>query len=645
MKIQLNYLNVRTKKTVESITFSPGVTFLHGPIGKGKSSVARMIDYCFGGELERTPAIQLEFIAAELSLRLGDCECLFERAADDTQAVKVTWTKPSGEQFYLNAPLAATEKPIFAEVVCSLSDLIFFLCGVTPIKVRKRNRDPDSPLIRLSFRDIWWYCYLEQAHLDSSFYRLEDPFRGRKSQDAMRFFTGLHSDRLNQLDGELFQAQDQQRVKRETVKQIRVFMEQFGWSSEIDLAGEINGAKEHLAQATNTRKQLDATRLATTHPTDPLRIELRQRGAKVELLQVAIQDAEQSMSEQYSLRAELITAKTKASRAEQAGQILEGVAFLRCPECGADIAGRTHSHDHCRLCLTPSQQSHEYPGVELEALHRDMNDRIEQIGDSIQRREREIARMHRLLAGEISEKEALDAQLQTELARYDSSFVESVRASEREIATYAERIRSLERLEKMPLAINTLEEDAGSLQGKIDLLKTASNAEREKLRIADGNVAELEAEFKRILIDVSFPGISEIDDVIINPRNWEPIVRHKEQEWGFWDTGSGGKKTLFNVCYALAVHSVALRKNLPIPNILIIDSPTKNISEDKDPQLVRALYDEIYKLALGVDGKHVQFLLIDSDLVVPATELGDFIERRMAGEPSAPALISYYFGP
>ena len=645
MKILLNYLNVRTKKTIESIPFSPTVTFLHGPISKGKSSVARLVDYCFGGDIERTPAIKSEFVTAELSVRLGTNECIFERSAEDTQSVKVTWTTKDSEQFYLNTPLDAATTPILGDNVSNLSDLIFFLCDITPIKVRKRSRDPDSPLIRLSFRDIWWYCYLEQTHLDSSFFHLHDPFRGRKSQDAMRFFTGLHSDQLNQLDGELYQAIDEQRTKRETVKQIRLFMQQFGWSSEIDLASQLSEAKEHLEKARAVRQNLDINRLSQTHPTDALRMELRKKSAFVESLKVAIQDAKETMTEQYSLRAEFITAKTKASRAESAGNILEGVDFLRCPECGAGLADRPHSHDHCRLCLKPSEDNKDYSAAEIEILHRDLNDRIEQLSDAIQRRESEIARMQRQLVSELSIKAALDTRLQNELARYDSAFVENLRASERDIATYTERIQSLERLEKMPQAITRLEEEAGNLQGKIDTLKTAGAAEREKLRNADKNVEEIEAEFKRILVDISFPGIYPEDEVIVNPRNWDPVIRHEQQEWGFWETGSGGKKTLFNVCYALAVHTVGLRKNLPMPNVLVIDSPTKNISEDNDPQLVRALYDEIYKLAHAANGKHVQFLLVDSDLVLPAKKLDGFREQRMAGEPNAPALISYYSGP
>lgn len=199
MKIRLRHLVVRTRKTADQINFSEVVTFLHGPVSTGKSTVARLVDYCLGGELERTPAIQQEFVAVKLALVLGNYECKIERAADDTQSVRVNWSRPGNNIDSINVPLTPQASPLLDAEVYNLSDLIFYLCGVTPIKVRQRNRDPDSPLIRLSIRDIWWYCYLDQMHLDSSFFHLEDPFRGRKSQDAMRFFTGLHSERLSQL--------------------------------------------------------------------------------------------------------------------------------------------------------------------------------------------------------------------------------------------------------------------------------------------------------------------------------------------------------------------------------------------------------------------------------------------------------------
>jgi hypothetical protein len=83
---------------------------------------------------------------------------------------------------------------------------------------------------------------------------------------------------------------------------------------------------------------------------------------------------------------------------------------------------------------------------------------------------------------------------------------------------------------------------------------------------------------------------------------------------------------------------------MPVPNVLIIDSPTKNISDDENPDLVQALYREIFRLASVDDGNAIQFLLIDSDLVVPAPELSGFMQRRIAAEPDAPSLILHYAG-
>jgi len=138
MMVRLIKLVITTRQTTEQLDFADSVTFLYGPVGTGKSTVARLIDYCFGGDLERTPAIQQEFVAAQLSANLGDYICKLERAATDTQSVRVTWSRGDADIGSVNAPLVAGEVPIVSEDVHNLSDLLFFLCGITPIKVRKR---------------------------------------------------------------------------------------------------------------------------------------------------------------------------------------------------------------------------------------------------------------------------------------------------------------------------------------------------------------------------------------------------------------------------------------------------------------------------------------------------------------------------
>lgn len=644
MKIRLHRLEVHTRKTTEFIKFSDVVTFIYGPVGKGKSTVARLIDFCLGGELERTPAIQQEFVATILYLTLGEYECTIERATEDTTTIRVTWSGPDDDIGSVNAPIQAQMTSIIDPDVYNFSDLMFYLCGVTPIKVRQRSRDSDSPLIRLSIRDVWRYCYLEQMHLDSSFFRFEDPFRGRKSQDAMRFFTGLHSEKLSQLEAELMGAIDEQRTKRATVQQIREFMNQYSLGSENEIIEQLQNTEENLAIANVQRVEIQQRRAVEIHPTDTLREQIRYLSQTISELQIASSDSTEIINEQRALRAELITAKTKAERAVQAGHILEGVQFEQCPECGRDVSERVVHLDNCRLCGSPLTVPANEPSVEVEALRRDLNSRIDELTDSIKRREQQLERTNRQLAQVRNKKHQLDNQLQEELSIYDSALVVSMRSIDREIATLEERLVSLQRLQLMPQAINKLEEEAGSIQGRIDRLRTDLANERSRLSAADANIVEIADRFRQIMLSVRFPGVFEDDEVMIDPRNWKPTVVHENIEWSFWDTGSGGKKTLFNVCYALAIHAVARERQFPIPTLLIIDSPTKNISEDENPELVRSLYAEIYRLAMDNYG-YLQFLLIDSDLIEPEFELPGFVKRHMAGTAEAPSLISYYVGP
>ncbi len=645
MNIRLTHLVVRTRRTAEQIHFSETVTFLYGPVGTGKSTVARLVDYCFGGDLERTPAIQREFVSVALGAKLGEYECTFERGAEDMQAVRVTWSRGEDDFGSVNAPLSPGEVRLLDAEVYNLSDLLFHLCGVEPIKVLKRSQDPDSPMIRLSFRDIWWYCYLEQTHLDSSFFRLEDPFRGRKSQDAMRFFTGLHSERLSQLQADLYRAVTEQHGAREAVAQIRRFMVRFDVGSELELTAQIEASKRELQAAEERKQALETDRANSIHPTDELRSRLRELSRTVSDLREAISASQSTLAEQEALRAELITAKVKAGRAEEASRVLDGVDYSRCPQCGSDISGRQPAVEQCRLCGTPSTAAEARPGLDTEAVRRELNDRIDQISDSMNRRRQALERSERELQRAEGTKRQLDHQLQDELRRYDSAFVESIRVVDRGIATLEERLRSLVQFQEMARAISELEEQAGASQGRIDRLRSTIEEERRRLRLADENARAIAEKFKTIMLEVGFPGVSDEDDVVLDPRNWKPFVVHSEQEWGFWDTGSGGKKTMFNVCYALAVHEVARERGMPVPSLLIIDSPTKNISDDENPELVQSLYREIYRFAADENGAGTQFLLIDSDLVEPEAELTGFSQRRMASEPDAPSLISYYVGP
>jgi hypothetical protein len=115
--------------------------------------------------------------------------------------------------------------------------------------------------------------------------------------------------------------------------------------------------------------------------------------------------------------------------------------------------------------------------------------------------------------------------------------------------------------------------------------------------------------------------------------------------WSFDNAGSGGKKTLFKVCYALAVHAVAARNDLPLPRFLIIDTPMKNIGEEVNEDLFRSFYGYLYTLAAG-PLRSVQFVIVDKEYYPPEIPGIEINERFMTPySPQHPPLISYYRSP
>jgi len=247
----------------------------------------------------------------------------------------------------------------------------------------------------------------------------------------MRCFTGLHSERLSHLQSDLYRTLAEQQGAREAVSQIRRFMARFDLGSELELTAQIEATERELRAAEERKASLEADRATSIHPTDELRARLRVLSQTVSDLREAVSASESTIAEQEALRAELISAKVKAERAAQSGRILDGVDYMRCPQCGTDISGRPHLTEECRLCGTPEVSVEVRPSIETEALRRELNDRIDQIADSMNRRRQAFQRSGRQLERAETEKKQLDGQLQDELERYDSAFVENIRVIDR----------------------------------------------------------------------------------------------------------------------------------------------------------------------------------------------------------------------
>jgi len=643
MKIWLKTLSLQFKESHEVIDLSHRITFFHGKISAGKSSIMRLVDYCLGGDIERTPAIDSQFVSASLNLDIGVYDVLLERV-DRAKTIQVTWRDEKGDGGNVNAPIDEKNNadPIWGENIFNFTDLIFYLLGFRPLKVRKSKTSEDTPLIRLSIRDFLWYCYLDQDNLDSDFFRLEDPFRRLKSRDVMRFVVGYYSETLNDLEIKLEEARDERKSKLDAAEKIREFLKDFGYGSEKEVTNEIEQIRKKLLIYQEEKNGLRSDHMNKTHFIEGARDELRKMSNDLEQFKVTLVDLDERIFGQEQLKAELITAKFKLSKIEKGSKILSDVKFEYCPNCGEKLDTNSDI-DACYLCGKHKSDEDKEALPNPEFIRRDIQARIDDLTESIARHKKAKKKQEIEISQLVELKMTKDMQLQEELRNYDSAFLSQTRELDREIATLEERIRGLERISKLPEAVEKLETEANEAAVEEGRLQKEIAKERDELINAQNIVNQIEKNYLNILLKVGIPGVSAGDTVKINLQTWKPIIYPKDNPslgWNFYSAGSGGKKTMLKVCYALAIHKTARENQLPLPTLLMIDTPMKNIGEDVNKDIFIAFYQNLYSYAKS-ELSETQLIIIDKEYIEPDIKGLDILSRYMS--PDEP-LISYYRG-
>ena len=650
MKLSLYHLQIINKESVEIIEFAERLSFFHGEMSSGKSTIPALIDFCFGGRFPRTPALMAELVSVQLRARLGENDVLIERVPSETNYAQVSWETADGRRFQTSAPLRpnTASPPIFGEAVFGFSDLVLALLGVDVIKVRKRSQDDDSALIRLSFRDIMEFVYLDQDHLDSDFFLLDQPIRKEKSQDALRYFVGYMSEHLSELQNQLQEVRQLQRTKREAVAQIKAFLARFDFGSEEKISVELAALKEESGRLEAALALLNQGFRPDEYIADEDRLRMHALTTTIAETSDSVDDLQTRIREQESLESELISLKFKAARTATAHHVLDDVDFELCPVCGSSVHhDRRRGVDHCYLCKTPGAGQPSAAPATIDVVRQDLDARITDLKQSADRHRRALRPMLAKLERLKIERRETEERVSTRLRGYESDYLTRSRQYERRLAAIQERSGLLERIRAMPAEIEKVYGEADSLGAKVSELRRRIDEEEATLRSAEANFKALEENYKKILLAIHFPGLREYDVIVINRRTLIPEVMQSGDEsrsWTFYDAGSGGKKTLLKICFALALHITAAENDLPVPRLLIVDSPMKNITPDVNRDVFTNFYGELYRL-LATTLSEWQIILVDQTYVAPPDTVQPSTARLMRRDDAEnPPLISYYRG-
>jgi hypothetical protein len=284
-----------------------------------------------------------------------------------------------------------------------------------------------------------------------------------------------------------------------------------------------------------------------------------------------------------------------------------------------------------------------------DSIEADTKARADELEERIKLQDQEYKRFQRQRQEIASAKTIVDKDLDNASQQYDSSYLASALALEKDRARLMQRAVDLRQMEALANKVTELQNEVKRLAGREGEIRAELKIARAKAEQDTSNLDLLRELFLNCLLRSRLPGFLEDDVVEIKSPAFLPQVYGRNTgdlvQTSFANLGSGGKKTFFKCCFAVAIHRLAARVGSFLPTVLIIDSPMKNISERENPDQFAGFHEMLHELA-ETELKGTQFIVIDKEIFRPKEgHTFQFQERHMKPDDAMnPPLIRNYRG-
>jgi hypothetical protein len=584
------------------IEFGPGLNVVYGPIATGKSTVVKLIRALFGTIPDDLPpeiTNNVSALRSAVTLGTGRWNILRRLVTTDTALVEVV-----GESDSLLLPAA---KPTRSHPGTYSSWLLRIL-DMPETSVPAAPSRPESDPTPVTFTDFLNYCILRGDEIDNSVFGSHHPFRDIKRRYVFEIVYGLYDTSIAEMQRRLRLTENQLNYLRgERAVAERIFAGTELQSIEA-VRVELDRRRTAVAELRDTERR--EVSVATT--ANPLDVALRKRvedmSDELATLERNLKAAESQLSDLDALVTQLQSQQAKIVRAIVAGDVLVDFEFILCPRCGQPIGDQRADSDHCTLCLqaTPTPQDPAALASERDRIEEQIVDTV----DLIDLRRQAITELHKAIADTSQARATAGRQLDQAMASFISDRqVEIARISgqrakaQAELEKFEQYLVILERSEVAKAQIAQLSEERDKLRLQ---LEDASS----KLRLGQANVSALERRFHEYLQRLRIPTFGAPLTAKIASRSYKPIVAERH----FDSLSSQGLQVLVNVAHALAHHTVAIDRDLPLPGLLVIDGPSSNVGTvGYDAERLSDMYSLLEDVAKKYAGS-LQIIVVDNNV-------------------------------
>jgi hypothetical protein len=600
---RLQLQEVQLVDAARDVHFRPGLNIIQGNITTGKTTFVRLLRALLGTMPDDLPP-EVNFVSAIRGrVFLGDDAWILYRPRTSSShalvdVVEEIFTAERGP-VVLRLPVSGVDQTYSIFLLSSLS--------MPAVSVPTARMRPTGSLSPVTMTDWLGYCIIPGDELDTQVFGHQHPFRDIKRRWVFELAYGYY-------DPEVARS-------AALMRSIELRLESFDREAAVRekfLAGTPFADESALVrQLEDRRDQLEALRLrrmglSTDVSQVPEVRRIREALLSARTRRSDISNQATFLSAQISdlkdLCRQLSSQTDRLTRAIVADEWLVDFDFIVCPRCGSDVDSNRDGHELCYLCRQVPQPT--LSRDQLLAEQSRISSQIDETRSVIQLREES----HKQLEEESRNLDRHIPGLADTLNELTGAFVSDNASMLEQLAAGQARIEAdISRLAEYQ---TLLDRHAHQIEARskleVEYQEISAEVEARELRKvdADANVHALEQRMLEYLRELHVPELGRRLSVSINRKTFMPVVSGRT----FDRLSSQGLKTLVNVAHALAHHTVAIDRNLPMPGLLILDGLSANVgSEGFDQARVNDMYRLLLREAITYADR-LQIVAVDNEL-------------------------------
>lgn len=630
-KLIVNHLILVGNRKNYEVNFKKGLNIIYGDSDTGKSSILNLIDYCLGSsKVDFYDEIEItgKYCLLEVALRgvIYTIKRDIFKPTNDIEVFKCPYDKIDDffPKYYSPNYSKISEDGYF-------SDFLLSSMHIPIIKLKEAPTKHDSKMVRLSFRDVFKYNFLDQDKIGSKKIFGDNPVLLVKLKETFKFMYNVLDTQILELNEIIAKKNILKTDLEKKNKSVSSFLKDTEVESLKDLTFKLESLEAELEMIREDLRIIDNEIIKDSEDLNYLRKDIQQKESEILEISQDLNVNQQQIRQNIALRN------------EYGNDIRKVIATLEVMDKLPRIEDRQGDCPVCEQSISLSKLKEHFTSSDSTSIKGELN--------GLRRRKKEIEKIYDTLKESLESKER-DIKLKTgelEELRYlldkqsidiVSPFINRRDALSYRVGNLESDKKNLKHFYKIRIQQSINDDEIKHLVDEIEELNQTLKTLKENAPKLDDVFRDLGIKVKDF---VSFVGVKNTQNVTISPKTYLPNLRNREYE----EITSGGVRTIASVGYFISLMLYASENSVNYPSFLMIDTIAKYIGKTKDKDLELTdikedikegmndsqKYENIYKylISLNKSADSFQMIIVDNDIPESmVAELKPYIRKHYA---------------